>query len=208
MGDLPLGLAPNLRAGGLVVRVWVGFIHILVQHVKVGAFTQFHRSRDRSFGGARSRAQRVLQLDDVGPEEPQHRTFFERDLTGKRRGEGIPTSIGHHGKGHTGVPGGGLNKLLLWPHGLPRLPVFQEVRGDTIFHRAKRVVPLELGVDLGMLEWAHSVQANQRGRVLGVAAETKNRVVDASRVIGHCQGSPCERGSGTDRSLLDTRSVR
>ena len=76
---LGLGLKPDLRARGLVVRLGIGFVPILIEHVEAGNLGQLVGFGDRALGSAGCGAKGVLQLDHVGAEEPQHRALLEWD---------------------------------------------------------------------------------------------------------------------------------
>ena len=186
MGDGALRLAPDLGSGRRVVCLRIRFVDVLVQHVDPGTLGDLHRLGDRAFRCPGRRTQGVLELQHVGAKEPEHRALLEWYLDRQRRREGVALRVGDHREGHTGVAGSGLHQLLVRLHRLPRFAVRDQVGGHTVLHRSERVVPLELGVDLRVLERRHPVQPHQRRGIVGAAEQAQNGVVDASGVVvGH-----------------------
>ena len=86
MRDLPFRLSPDLR------------------HVEPGTLGNLHRLGDRAFGRPGRRAQRVVELDHLGAEEPEHGALLERYLKRQRRGQRVALRVRDHGEGHAGVP--------------------------------------------------------------------------------------------------------
>ena len=96
MGDLALGLVPNLGTCRVQMSAGVRFVFVLVEHVKVGSFSKLRGTRDGPFGGTWSRSQVVIQLFDIGPKEAENRPLFGGDGLRQRRREGVAVGVGHH----------------------------------------------------------------------------------------------------------------
>ena len=176
---------PDLRPGRLVVRLGIGLVDVLVEHVEIGSLPDLHGLGDGSLRCARRRTQGIGQLHHVGSEETQHRALLQRHLARQRRRQRVAPGVGDHRQRHAGVARGRLHQLLLLVHRAPRLAVGDQVRRDAVLDRPERVVPLQLAVDLRMPERRHPVQADQRGRIVGVGEQTENRVVDTQPVVIH-----------------------
>ena len=183
MGDAAAGLPPDLRAGGQVVGLRVGRVGVLVELRPARTGAQLGRLRHGALGLAGHRAQVVVQLDQVGAEEPQRRPLLQRDRLRHGRGEAVVAGVGDHRQADPGVPRGRLDKVLQFDAAVLR--VRDQVRGHPVLHRAERVVPLQLGVHLRVLEAGDALQPDDRSRVLRVGQQIDDRVVAAQVVVGH-----------------------
>ena len=180
VGHPALGLSPDLRAGGAVVRLRVGRVGVLVQLAPPRTRGQLLGLRHRSLGLAGHRAQRVVEFDQVRAEQPQCRPLLQRDGPRQGRGEAIATGVGDHRQADPGVARRRLDEVLQVLTAI--LGVGDQVRGDPVLDRAEGVVPLELGVDPGVFE-AGVVQPHQWSRVVGVGQQPKDRLVRAQPMI-------------------------
>ena len=145
------------------------------------------RAGDRTLGCARRRAQGVLELLDFGAGELEHDALLCRYLGRERGGEFVALEVGEHRQTHTRVAARRLDQTLLSLNQTSRLAVAQQVGGDAILDGAERIVPLELGVDLGVLKRVNPLQPHHRRRVLFVREHIQDAFVHA---IAHAPHRP------------------
>jgi hypothetical protein len=181
--DPAIGLAPDLGAGGEEVRFRIRRVLVLVELMPAWLARHLVGLLHGALGRARHRAQIVGQLDQMRAEGPKRRTLLRRDRHRQGRGEVEPARVGEHGQRHSRVPRSGLDQMLEFHPALDRVP--DQVRGDPVFDRAEGVVPLELGVDLRVLERADAMDPHQRRGVLDAGEQFEDRVVDPLGVVGH-----------------------
>ena len=144
------------------MRTRVRLILVLVEHVKVGPCTQFRGTRDGSLRSAWRRSQIVIQFLYVRPEESKHGSLLDRDLLREGRGQREALGIGEHGQTHARISARRLNQCLPVCQQAPLLRIRDHVRGHSIFHRAKRIEPLQLRVHPRVVEGNGAIESEQR----------------------------------------------
>jgi hypothetical protein len=165
VGEPPLGVAPDLGTGGLVVAA---------RTVRVGVLVGLEGAGDlahQAVGDAVIRV-RVVGLDirgghdDLRTVRPQHRPLVLGDLVGHDEDAAVPALLRDEGEADAGVAAGGLDDHSPGLQQAVALGGVDDVRSDAVFGRAAGVELLDL-------------RENRGGDAVGDAGETdKGGVAD------------------------------
>ncbi|CAM5647137.1 hypothetical protein SHIRM173S_03788 [Streptomyces hirsutus] len=178
VGDLPLGLLPQLRAGGLVVAERVVGVGVLV------GLPGPRRLTDQPVGDVVVRVgvlgvHRGRADDHFGPVRPQHVDLVQGDLVGAHEDALVPLLLGHDGQADTGVAAGRLDDGAARLQLSALLRRLDHAQGDAVLHRATGVEVLHLGQDGRPDAVGDVVEPHERG----VADEADHRVVELHRCL-------------------------
>ena len=188
---LPVGLLPDLRAGGAVVDLGVGQVGELVGPPGPGDLA------GQAVGHAvvalgrvgRDRGRRDHDLGAVGLEQAD---LLAAHLVGQDEDAAVALDRRRHGQADAGVAGGGLDDRAARPQPAPPLGLVDHGHADAVLDAAARIERLELDQDPRRHTLAQPMQRDQRrsaDRVEdGLADPCRRRAAD--RVSVGCALSP------------------
>jgi len=143
VGDLPVRLLPDLRAGGLVVGARVVGVGVLVGLPGAGLLGE--PVADVVVGV------RVLRSDggradhDLGAVGLEHVALVLADLVGAHEDARVALLLGHHRQAHAGVARGRLDDRAARLERAGGLRGLDHAGGDAVLHRPAGVEVLDLG---------------------------------------------------------------
>src|SRR5947207_9077236 len=151
-------IGEDLRAGRLLVGPRVGLVPVLVRHDEPRIL------RDEVLG-QRNRAvaaEMPWRVDHLRAEEGGHLAALVRDVVGHDQGDSIALAPADHRESDPRVAGRRLENDRAGAEQAARLEVVDQVLGDTILDRARRVDHLELGEDPDRRVRRHPRNLDQR----------------------------------------------
>ena len=134
VGDAPVGVAPDLGPGRLVVRA---------RTVRVRELVGLERAGDLAREPVRHAVVRVGvvgrhvrgHLDDLGAVRAEHRRLLSRELVGHDEDHAVPALQGDQGEPDAGVAAGRFDDRAAGAEGAGCLGGIDDPRGDAVFRR-------------------------------------------------------------------------
>ena len=157
----PVGLLPELRAGGLVVRFGVRRIRVLVGLEATGDLLR-EPIRDRVVALGRVRIDRGRRDHDLGAVRAEHRDLLLAHLVRHDEDAAVAAQRGRHRQTDAGVAGGRLHDRPARPKATVLLGGLDHREADAVLHRATRIQVLELGQQLARHVAAEALEADDR----------------------------------------------
>ena len=205
MGDAPLGIPPDLGAGGPVVALRTVRVRVLVRHVAAG-------DRVGEPAGDRIIRFRILGIqtagcdDDLSAVRAEHVAFILRDLVLHDGDHPVAALLGDQGQADAGVAAGRLHDDAA---GFELAGTFRGVDdafGDAVLGRAAGVQVFDLDRDGGADAGGDAVETDERG----VADQIGDTGVD-----GHGDAAFCElltvaesKSGGMDDTTADCGPIQ
>ena len=185
VGDPARGLAPDLRAGGVVVGLRVGRVAVLVG--LEGAGDLLGQAVGDAVVGLRGLGVDVGRRDhDLGAQRAQQVDLLARHLVGHDRDDAVALQPGGDREAGAGVAGGRLDDRPAGAEAAVALGGVDQVDRDPVLDRAAGVEQLELGDELRRQAGADAAEPDERR----VADRVEDRVPDVG--VGH--GAECTGG--------------
>src|SRR5699024_8060167 len=144
VGDAPLGLLPDLRAGGVVVRLRVVHVLVLVRLPSAGDLPgQAVGDRVVGLGVIGGHGRRADH--DLGAVGTQHGELVRAELVRAHEHATVALLLGDHGQADPGVAGGRLDDGAAGSQLAALLGRLAHAHGDAILDRPARVEVFDLG---------------------------------------------------------------
>mmetsp|Transcript_19897 Transcript_19897/g.48365 ORF Transcript_19897/g.48365 Transcript_19897/m.48365 type:complete len:260 (-) Transcript_19897:49-828(-) len=181
--DLPLCLLPQLRPGGVVVGSRVRRVLVLVSLEPPLLGSQVVSGGQCALTGSWPWSELIVQLDQFSSHELQSIPLLRGHPSRNRHRQRVALSVRHHYQSQPGVATCRFDHLRS-RYQLPSLlTMVDEVRSNSVFDGAERVVPLQLGVHLRVLQMLrHMLQPHKGSGILLIRQELQNIVIDANTV--------------------------
>ena len=142
VGDLPAGIGPDFRPGGLKVRAWVVRIAKLVQHLSLALGLHLQRQVAR-----RLHAARLGGENEFGPKSPHGLGAFNGQILGHHQDHAVALDRSGHGQSDTGIARGGFDQRVARRNVAALLCPRNHGQRRAVFHRTRRVVTFQLTQD-------------------------------------------------------------
>jgi hypothetical protein len=159
--DFSLGVLPDFRAGGAVMRLGIHRVLVLIGIEGIGNFA-------REFGGDGIVAARIFRLDGGGADNDfcaecfQQIDFFARLLVGDGEDDFVAAHAGHQREAHAGVAGRAFDDGAAGLQFAGALGLVNHGEPDTVFHRAAGIHVVGLDPDFGGQVFGQTIQADDR----------------------------------------------
>ena len=157
----PVGLLPDLRAGGLVVRVGVRRVRVLVG-LEAARYLLREPIRDRVVALRRVRIDGRRSDHDLGAVRAEHRDLLLAHLVRHDEDAAVAAQGGRNSKAGAGVAGGRLHDRPAGPKATVLLGGLDHREADAVLHRATGIQVLELREQLARHVAAEALEADDR----------------------------------------------
>src|SRR5271154_4394590 len=163
MGDFPLSVFPDFRAGGAVMRFGVHRIFVLIRIKRIWNFARKFRSNGII-------AARIFRLDGgraddyFRAESFQQINLFARLLVGNSKDDFVATHASDEREPHAGVAGSPFDDGAAWLQLAGAFGFVDHRDSDTIFHRAAGIHVVGLYPNFSGKIFGEAIQADD-GRV-------------------------------------------
>src|SRR5690554_739592 len=158
MGDLSACLLPDFHPGAFIVRDWVVRVGELVENHAPPFVPHALSHVSRNFHAALFGGQHQFGTKSAHRLTALHALVFRH-----HQNDSVPTYRCGHGQRNASVPAGRLNECVTRLDLPTRFGAYDHRQCRSIFNRARRIVPLELGKDHVVAARIDTFQAHQRG---------------------------------------------